>query len=143
MSAKGQSFTYLLYLQICQITTKTFTLCESIYFRNTKMYSCANNRKLLFCFSQYSVERQLYSSLIIISLFVNPACKKHSIIREPNGITFPYFPTSPIMTAHIFPFNAFTILDDVCIWRMHTDKVNTTILDKMQISSIPISSKYL
>lgn len=28
MSSKGQSFTYLLYLQICQITTKTFTLCK-------------------------------------------------------------------------------------------------------------------
>lgn len=65
---------------------------------------CARSRKLLLCLSQYLVERQLCCSLIIISLFAKPAFKKHSMIRNPNRITFPYFLTSPIITAHILPF---------------------------------------
>ena len=37
-------------------------------------------------------------------LRVDPTFKKHSIILNPKGITFPCFLTSPIITAHIFPF---------------------------------------
>ena len=99
------------------------------------MYSCARSKKLLFFVSQYSVEQQLCCSLIIISLFINPACKKHSIIRNPKGITFPYFLTSPIITAHILPF--FRTRNDSSATFFISDKKSSTASNEIS-PSIPL-----